>query len=198
MIALGLDPGFASFGWAAVRVQDGPTPIDPVSLDLLALGVIRTKKAQGKVLLRDDDHRRCGEIVRALLAVTREHRPAILCAEAFSHGGGGPEARKQVATIAKMGRAWGIVDTLCEVLQAGLLQVSPQTIKKATTGQRKASKAEVRRALDERLSGQLEAHLAGIRATKQHEHPVDALGSIVASLDHDHFRLARAVHARAS
>jgi len=191
LVALGLDPGFSSFGWAAVDIAI------PGAESLLALGVIRTKKDKGKVLCRDDDHRRSAEIVRALLAVTHAHRPAIICAEALSLGGGGAAQRMQISTMAKMGRVWGIVDTLCEIYDAPLIQVSPQALKKAATGRVGATKLEVQAELDEFFNGELGALLATIRARGQHEHPVDAAGAVVASLNHDHLRLARAAFARA-
>ena len=197
MIALGLDPGVASFGWGVVDVANVTVPLGD-ELGVLELGVIRTKKGKGKILVRDDDHRRMGEISRALLDVTRRYRPDVICAEAFSMGGGGAAHRVQISTVAKMGRVWGLVDMLCELYGVALLQTRPQDIKKRLTGRQSATKLDVQEALDERLEGQLAQHLAAIRAKTQHEHPVDAIGSIVALLDHDHFRLARTAHARAS
>lgn len=196
MIVLGLDPGVASFGWGVLDVADVSVPLGD-ELGLVELGVVRTKKGQGKILMRDDDHRRMGEIARELLAVTKRHRPDLICAEAFSMGGGGPGHRIQISTMAKMGRVWGLVDMLCELHGVALLQTRPQEIKKRLTGRQKATKLEVQEALDDLLDGQLAAHLAGIRAKTQHEHPVDAIASIVTLLDHDHFRLARAACARA-
>ena len=189
MIALGFDPGFASFGWGVADLS-GP----PGAERVLALGVIRTKKGKGKILNRDDDHRRSGEIARALFGLAHEYRPSVVCAEALSHGKGAGGA----VTMAKMGRAWGIVDALVEVYDVALLQVSPQDIKKACTGAASASKAEVQAALDHRFAGAVSEALRGIRATRMHEHPVDALGAIVACLDDDRLRLARRAMARSN
>jgi hypothetical protein len=61
-----------------------------------------------------------------------------------------------------------------------MIQVSPQDIKEAVTGSRKASKALMETTLSERypeVSKLLEDTPAGRR-----EHPYDALGAIVASL----------------
>ncbi len=191
LVALGLDPGFASFGYAVALLY-------PNGIELAELGVIRTKKASGKVLQRDDDHRRVSEIVRALLAVTRKHRPDVICAEALSLGGGGATQRMQISTFARMGRVWGVVDTIAEAAEVALIQHSPQTIKKRTVGRNSASKLEVRAALNEMFDGAVESALSGIRARSQHEHPVDALGAIVASLDTTEVRIARAALARAN
>lgn len=189
LFVLGLDPGFASFGWAVLRIE----PSGAERLD--GLGVIRTKKAKGKVLVRDDDHARSAEMARELLAVTKRWRPTVICAEALSHVNPSGPARMPVSTMTKMGRVWGLVDMLCEVYEVGLLQASPQTIKKATTGKVSATKGEVLDALDARFAGRVRELLGAIRATTQHEHPVDALGAIVALEHHDHMRLAKASRA---
>lgn len=187
LIVLGLDPGFASFGWAVQRV-DALTGAERLE----GLGVIRTKKATGKVLVRDDDHARAAEMARGLIEVTRRWRPHVICAEALSHVNPSGPARMPVSTMTKMGRVWGLVDMLCEVYEVGLLQASPQTIKKATAGKASATKGEVLDALDARFGGRVRELLRSIKATTQHEHPVDALGAIVALEHHDHMRIARA------
>lgn len=192
MIVLGLDPGFVNFGWAVVRLGD--------TEQIVALGVIRTAKAKDKVLLRDDDHRRCQEIARELIRVLKQWPPDVFCAEALAHApvakrGGGTSI--PVIATSKSGRAWGIVDALAEVHRVAVLQAAPQAIKKKVTGSASSSKAEVEEALDARFDGQLSRLLAPIRAKSVHEHAADALGAVVALLDHDHLRLARAAHARA-
>lgn len=101
-------------------------------------------------------------------------------------------ARMPTSTMVKVGRGWGLVDMLCEQRGVALLQVSPRAIKLAATGSPSASKVDVQRALDERLGGAVVEALAGIRAATQHEHPVDALGAVIACLDHDFVRLALA------
>src|SRR3990167_10278650 len=125
LCVLGLDPGIASFGWAVAAI-DGDGVITPSEL-----GVIRTDKAKGKVLCRDDDHARCAEIARALLALCALHSPRVICAEALSHVAPPPKgmrSRMPVSTMTKQGRVWGLVDMLCEVRRIPLLQASPQTI----------------------------------------------------------------------
>lgn len=181
-VVLGLDPGFSSFGWAALRlVPEGGE-------EVLEVGCIRTERGKGKGLVRDDDRRRAAEIARALLRVTRRHVPAVLCAEALSHVNP-RESRMPVSTTVKVGRAWGEVDMLAELLETALVQVAPQTIKKAVCGNRSASKADVQRDLLRRypeLGSLLEAIPASLR-----EHPVDAVGAVIASIHSNELRLAR-------
>lgn len=193
MIALGLDPGFTAFGWAVLRVG-----ADRGDEQLLALGVLRTKKSKEARLKRDDDHRRCAELARGLLDLTERWSPAVLCAEALTHVPTRPGRKAPGLAVSKGARVWGLVDMLAEANRVALLQAAPQTIKKACTGQASASKMEVRAALDERFAGRVSELLAAIRAKSMHEHPVDAAGAVIAQLDHPHFRLAASAHARAA
>lgn len=181
-VVLGFDPGFSRFGWAVVRLHPdaGEQVIDA--------GVICTDRAKNKALVRDDDRRRAAELGRALLAIARVHRPAVITAEALSHVN--PRVgHMPVSTTTKVGRAWGIVDMLCELLEVALVQASPQQIKIAACGAASASKLDVEMALSERHI-ELGPVLARIPRTKR-EHAVDALGSVVASLHTNELRLAR-------
>lgn len=180
MIALGADIGLATFGWGASRLGRGEE-LEQV----LALGVIVTKKGKGQgVLVTDDLHRRGQEIARALVEVLDLYRPDVVCAESISYP-------RNAASAAQIGRAWGIVDAELERRGIPLISASPQAIKKTNTGKATASKAEMLDALDERYSGRVRQLLRPYRAKTLHEHPVDALGAIVACLAHPHLRLAR-------
>jgi len=179
---LGLDAGFKHFGWAAVRLLPGSGE------RVEALGSILTEPSKRKGLVRDDDQRRAAEIARQLLAVARRYEPAVLCAEALSHVNP-KKSRMPVSTTVKVGRAWGEVDMLAEVLETALVQASPQAIKKVLCGTRSASKAQVKRAvtaLYPEVANLLRAIPGG-----RHEHPVDAIGAVVASLHTNEIRLAR-------
>jgi Holliday junction resolvasome RuvABC endonuclease subunit len=186
---LGLDPGFSRFGWALVLLlpEGGERVLD--------LGVFCTEKGKAKGLVREDDRRRAAELGRALLGVTRRHAPAVVCAEALSHVNP-REAHMPVSTTTKVGRAWGLIDLLCELHEVALVQASPQAIKKATCGVASASKVDVQGALVARYP-ELVPLLQRIPASKR-EHAVDALGSIVASLHANELRLARRYAAQAS
>lgn len=182
VVVLGLDPGFSNFGWAAVQLlPDGGERV-------LDVGCIRTDRGKGKVLVRDDDRRRAAEIARALLGVARRFEPAVLSAEALSHVNP-RESRMPIATTVKVGRAWGEVDMLSELLETALVQAAPQLIKKVLCGTASASKAAVQAALVRRYP-ELASLLVPIPASFR-EHPVDALGAVVATLHTNELRLAR-------
>lgn len=179
MIVLGLDPGFRRFGWAVMRV-------DGAGEELLALGVWRTDKSDAKRNVRkaSDDHRRGQELGRELLATLERRKPDAVTAEAISFV-------RSSSVMAQIGRAWGMLDLACVQRSLPLLEVSPQDLKRAVTGRADASKLEVQAALDARFGGRVAELLAGIRAKGDHEHPVDAAGSIVACLDTDVIRMGR-------
>ena len=182
VVALGLDPGFSNFGWAAVQLLPGGGE------RVLDVGCIRTDRGKGKVLVRDDDRRRAAEIARALLSVARRFEPAVLSAEALSHVNP-RESRMPIATTVKVARAWGEVDMLSELLETALVQAAPQLIKKVLCGTASASKAAVQAALVRRYP-ELASLLEPIPASFC-EHPVDALGAVVATLHTNELRLAR-------
>lgn len=177
IFVLGLDPGFKHIGWAVVRLL-------PDAERLVDLGVIRTDKAKNKGLLVSDDlHRRGQEIVRALALVLAAYPFVAVCAESISYP-------RNASVCGQLGRGWGIIDTLLELRGLALICASPQAIKKAATGKASASKEAVLDALDKRFDGTIRARLRHIKATALHEHPVDAVGAVVASRHHDHLRLA--------
>lgn len=178
MRAIGLDVGFASFGWGIVDLDPDPRA--------LALGVIRTAKDKRKVLSTVDVHRRGQAIVRELVEVLDLY-PGIdvACAESVSFV-------RSAVVMAMIGRAWGIVDALLEQRRISLLQASPQEIKKRNCpGVKNPSKEDVQAAIELRFGPVVTRQLAKL-PKGQHEHPTDALGAIVACMDRDELRLARA------
>lgn len=183
MIVLGLDPGFRRFGWAVVRLGSQGD-------ELLGMGVWRTAKTAAKANLRkaSDDHRRGQELARELIGALDRWEPTVLCAEAISFV-------RSASVMASMGRVWGLLDVVCAQRELPLLEASPQALKKAVTGRLDASKADVQAALDARFGGRVSELLAGIRARTDHEHPVDALGAVVACLESDVIRMARRMSA---
>jgi Holliday junction resolvasome RuvABC endonuclease subunit len=173
---LGIDPGFASIGWAVVESND---ELD--TLDVVGAGVVRTKKAKAKqrVLAADDNFRRAGEIGRALGRIMLEHRVDAVCAEAMSFP-------RSSSVAAKMAMCWGVLAQLCETWGLPLVQTSPQKLKRAVTGNASASKDDVAAALYTRLPDALGA-LVGIPKSI-HEHAMDAFGAIIACLESDTVR----------
>ena len=173
MKIIGLDPGFASLGWARCE-WDGS------KITIVDGGVFETKPTDKKRRPRavDDNMRRVREQARWLTdlltgTVIRnsqwkpdpQRMAAFVCVEAFTLG---PKGTRHSA--AKQGGSTATIGAVCEVLRLPLLQATPQEIKKATCGQLKASKDEVRAELiklDANLSIILARLAKGKRATKR-------------------------------
>jgi Holliday junction resolvasome RuvABC endonuclease subunit len=179
--ALGLDIGFASFGWAIANTSDTQHP------RALALGLIRTKKDPRKVLLAVDNHKRAQTIVRELGQVLELYPDVdIVCAETIAFV-------RSAVVMSQIGRAWGVVDALLEHRGLALLQASPQEIKRACCPSIKsASKLDVQEAVEQRFGPQVRLQLKPIPKS-MHEHPCDALGAIWACLDRDEMRFERSI-----
>lgn len=187
-IVIGLDPGFASFGWAALRLG-AESPED----HLLGLGVIRTQKSAAKRRVRstDDNAERASEIADALLDVLARYdhvdcaRVIAFCVEQMSFV-------RSSAVMAKVGMAHGIAITIATQGRYPLLGVTPQELKRGVCGMRDASKEQIRDSLRARyLTCQALDALDREVPRGQQEHPYDALGAIVACLETDTIRMGR-------
>ncbi len=181
MIVLGIDPGFASLGWAAVQLLPG-------SEKYLALGVIETEKSDKKlrVLSSDDNMRRTREIAVELRRVIEAFGPTVLCLEAMSFA-------RHAAVANKIGMARGAVATAALLLgDVPIVEASPQQIKQVLCGCKDASKAEVQTAAIQRFGPGVSDDLARIKKSLR-EHPADALGAIVACLDSEVVRMGRRI-----
>lgn len=174
MMILGIDGGFANTGYCLAWYSDR-------KLVPKEMGVIRTHKAAGKVLNSVDNVRRAQQLARGVealvfaegdddLPVTVVH---CICSESMSFP---PHA----STAAKLAMAWGVVSTVAYVAGIPIVQESPQNIKLAVAGNRKASK----HMMESRLLEHYEAEpLLSEIPKSRWEHPLDALGAIVACLD---------------
>jgi Holliday junction resolvasome RuvABC endonuclease subunit len=180
MRILGLDPGFANLGWCVAIYEPGP-PGPREGLSVTDMGCIETKKDPRKVLVSYDNVRRAQAITRQLRGIiwelSSDEEPVRLvdaiAIEAMSFP---PNA----SSAAKMSLCWGVISAVSHLWQMPMIQVSPQDIKEAVTGSRKASKALIETTLSERYP-EVSKLLEDTPASRR-EHPYDALGAIVASL----------------
>jgi len=181
MIAVGLDPGFSNLGFAVVELT-----ADEESL--LELGVITTKKSAKKKRLfeADDSVRRMREINSVLARLFWEPRATIICSERQSWG------FPNTNTHRTLGFAWGSIVAMSGDIP--LIQVPPDDLKAAVTGDNSASKDTVADALGERFVN-LEELLRGTTKSKQN-HATDALAAIIACLDSELVNALRAVTGR--
>jgi len=179
MNVLGMDPGFASLGWAVLS-------LDGDAVQLVAMGIIRTKKDTRKqsVLASDDNLVRAREISRALQALCDKHRIAVICSESMSYP-------RNAAAAAKVAITWGVLAAISEMRKLPVVQASPQQVKKRTAGSVTASKLEISAHVKKVFGkSEVESFLSGAPAT-QHEHALDAAAVVLACLDSEVLRMAR-------
>ena len=174
MLILGLDPGYASFGWAAVAVEsDG-------SLTCLGCGVIRSKpEVKPKCV---DDLRRIGHLATALQDLKTEYRPTFVAAESMSW----PRFTRAVQAIAF---AWGSIGSVFD--PRSVVQRRPQELKVDLCGKKTASKQEVETATCKRVK-HLERELATLPKT-QRNHAADAAAAVLSAMESQVVQIARSI-----
>jgi Holliday junction resolvasome RuvABC endonuclease subunit len=182
---LGVDPGFASFGMAVVRLF-------PERERVLSVQVVRTKKSPKKrnVKVADDNFCRARAIASMVRETVKRWKPLAIAGETMSFP-------RNASAAAKVAMTWGILADLTEDLQLPMATATPQEIKKVVCDIKTATKEDVRRALEARYPRQFDAFKAEFPAKKppqpngQWEHGFDAVGAVVACLDTDVIRMAR-------
>lgn len=181
MKILGVDPGFANFGWCVVNVSRHPT-LGAVAVSPVKCGVFRTEKSAKrlKVLAPNDEFRRCKELFVSIRSLVEDEGVRMVCAEGMS-------SPRNAATVRMLGYTWGILASVCEQAQIPLAQVSPKQLKKKLCGRISATDAELH---DEvrRQYPTYQALVDFIRATTKHEHAFDALAAVHACRDGEVFR----------
>ncbi len=166
---LGLDPGFASLGWAVVDTRHGKMT------NLVAIGVLRTEKASKKqnTYAADDNFRRAKEIGKFLADIALAQQVDAICAESMSFP-------RSSSVAAKMAMAWGVIAQICNALFLPMAMATPKAIKKAATGSGAASKDTVQACLAISLPEAI--GMVGHIPKGQHEHAFDAIGAVQACL----------------
>lgn len=199
-LALGIDPGLATFGYALVELR-------PDALHVVKMGVFRTEKTGTKahVFQADDNFRRARDLAGGLLEMLAPYIAdvRIICAESMSH----PmfvnkitgQRNVMASIVVQMGLAWGIVASLAEQWNIPVVQTSPQNLKKSVCGTQKATKKQIQETLDARFCGTPGApeplgdrYLKPNNVPKSYwEHPYDALAAVFALQHADAFRAVR-------
>ncbi len=194
-LLIGIDPGLASCGWGVISIAPG---CDVMRCD--GLGVHETKKATKKqhVLATEDNLRRARELTAFLQRLFKTHagdernRVVAICAESMSWP-------RNAGASAKIGIAWGVIASCAFTWGIPILQASPQTVKKALTGRRDATKEEVEDAVIQRVPRANEATTSAkllvgaashIPKTKR-EHPFDALAVAITCSSAEPVAIAR-------
>lgn len=182
MVILGLDPGYASCGWALLDMS-GVRPM------ALASGVIRTKGTTGQAVRKCDDNvRRLQHIAGEMLALHQKYDFILIAAEAQSwtrH----PNSDRATAM------AWGVIAAIAEMFACPVIQIRPQDVKKKLIGDQSASKAVLQEHLEKNVLGAEEC-LSGIIASQQN-HASDAMACALASESHDLVRTLKRIRRQA-
>lgn len=197
-LVLGVDPGFASCGFAVLSLGDSEADDQVVTL-----GVLRTKPSSNKqrVLATEDNVRRARDLATSMRAlhdcgsmIPVTHRGVaalfeggdrirLVCAERMSFP-------RSASAAAKVAMVWGLIVANLERRGVPLLQASPQDVKKRVAGNPAATKEAVELAMLKRFGRGLHRMLKAV-PKGEHEHAFDALASIVACLDSEEGRMAR-------
>ena len=180
MRILGLDPGFASFGYAVLNV-DEPTAPRGALVEVLgelqprwpAIGVHSTKPDKSARSKADDSSRRTRELWRFLRLLDEEWRPAVIAVEAVAF----PAGRVQFSVVSHLGRARALVDVLAEQRQVQLVELRPGEVRKLL-GLTDKGKDATRLELERRWPGLSSAW----GSLTKREHEADACAVAVAAL----------------
>lgn len=132
---VGLDPSIAAFGYAVLGAEHHQP------LQLLEVGTWKTKPEAGEQK-RDDRARRVISIARELKALLYKHQPSVVAIESPVLG-----MRDGKVAVHIAARVRGMVEGLCVGFNFGMVEFTPQAVKKAIVGAHDASKAAVANAL---------------------------------------------------
>lgn len=180
---LGVDPGLSTFGFALGLL--GMAENEP-ELTILRMGVLRTKKSDRKrhILQTEDNFRRACELSKALREVIAGRKLVAICAESMSFP-------RSSSVAAKIALSWGILADISVVCDIPMLEAPPQQIKKKICNNLKASKEEIQQALIKKFPGVDFDTLLEKYPHSMHEHPWDALATVVTCLDAEPVRMVR-------
>jgi len=182
---LGIDPGFASCGYAFLSPRrgggEGPSPV------FKAVGVIRTQKTTKKIPLWEDNTRRTGDLYGSLKNIltmyTDSIRPVLLAVEA--------ESWTRMPSDKLLGLARGAIYSLAFERGAAIEQYSPKEVKSEFCKSGSASKTEVEEQLI-KLHPELEEFLSRLPKT-QRGHAADAAAcALYAHRNSQYARILRA------
>ena len=166
MKVLGLDPGFASFGYALLELGAE----DRVTWH--RLGVLVTAPQREEFSAAADASRRTKDLWLALMRVAGVGVD-LVAVEALAF----PRGRVQHSVISGLGRARALVDVMTCELGVELVELVPQTVRR-TLGVKEKGKAATRAKLEERWP-----HLADHwGALTRQEHTGDAAAVAIAAL----------------
>jgi Holliday junction resolvasome RuvABC endonuclease subunit len=169
---MGIDPGFANFGWAVVELCATKGP------HVALAGVIRTEKEAKKqnTYAAHDNIRRAREIASTLGELIEAFEVRALCVESMSFP-------RNASVAAQMAMSWGVIATYADRFRLPIVSISPQAIKLAVAASKSASKDDVARGVTARMTG-VSKEVAHVPESKR-EHCYDAAASVLAARESD-------------
>jgi Holliday junction resolvasome RuvABC endonuclease subunit len=196
---LGIDPGFASVGYAVVSFEPDHNYVGVMrsgGTQVPVMGTIRTEKSDKKRSVKaSDDNLRRGREIHSALSFLMGPKPDTHPAIPFKFGGEPLNIQavcvesmsfpRSASTAQKIGITWGIISAVSGWFDVPIVQASPQEIKKQVCGAKNASKENVQ----ETLAGRFDIDLVLFPKTLR-EHPFDALGAVIACQDSEVIRMA--------
>ena len=178
---LGLDPGFASIGWAVLHVGDG-------SPECVGAGVFRTSR-DNTIAKNVDTLQRIERIAKFLDYLKVQFSPHLIGCESMSWTRFA-NADRSVAFF------WGILGACAAgpypLLSLPIVQITPSDLKLMIAGKKSASKDEVKEAACKQVT-MLNHELESIRAKTQRNHASDAAAAALAALSSPTGKLALAM-----
>lgn len=161
MAILGIDPGFSSLGTAVLSLQGGGGSVQTFD----EANVFRTQKDKKKVLVWDDNVKRCQQIHAYLSDLCNTHNFIMLAIEA--------ESWTRMPSDKQLGLARGVIYSVAASFDIPIIQITAKDVKHFLTGSKKASKEAVLAELSQRSN--LEKELAHL-PRGQWQHAADAAG----------------------
>lgn len=172
-VYLGIDPGFANIGIAIAELDRGV--LKPIYMDL-----IETKK-NDELSVSEDNFNRAKDIYYRIKDLFKPDIPNKykgidgIYVEAMSYP-------RNASTAAKMSLCWGALAGIVIEHRKPLVQLNPRKIKALVTGNNKASKKDMEISIRARFPETDFGILLQDVIASLHEHPFDALGTIIAGL----------------
>ena len=123
MIILGIDPGTAILGWAAIKKNTAG------NVTLIAAGAIRPGALDASIRLL--------EIHKTLLKLIDIHRPEIVAIEKIFFS-------KNIKTALRVAEARGVILLTAALKEIRVCEYAPNEVKLAVTGYGKADKRQVK------------------------------------------------------
>lgn len=170
MAILGIDPGFSSLGAAVLSVPgEGGLP----KVCFREASVFRTQKNKNKVLVWDDNVKRCQQIHSFLSNLCDMNRFLMFAVEA--------ESWTRMPSDKQLGLARGVIYSVAATWDIPIVQVTAKDVKHFLCGKKSASKDAVLEELCKQTN--LEEELAYL-PRGQWPHAADAAGCALYAWEH--------------